>query len=276
MWVVVVNPRRHIGCCLHAFMMFRAALAVLAVSTFALGACASPDDASEDTESSDDALTGNATVGATFTTTARLNLRESPSTEADVLLTMPLGAKVTALEAKPSAGFYHVKYNDQTGWAYGAYLEGAPVKAGTADPPASETPIDDSPQADVSFTGRKFSGVTMLYEGDYDFLMKCDSYSRKNRTVQFYCGDAQSRSFVDNGAWIAMPGSMMTRKMCNQTAKVCKGDKCISARIVEKSETSSRWEGSTAVLEALGVAAGWKSCTSSFGTATGVTVQLAK
>jgi hypothetical protein len=189
---------------------------------------------------------------------------------------MPVGAKVTALEAAPSAGFYHVKYNDQTGWAFGAYLEGAPVKAGSGDPPASETPIDDNAQPDVSFAGKKFSGVTMLYQGDYAFLMKCDSYSRGHGNVQFYCGDAQSRSFVDNGAWIAMPGSMMTRKMCNQMAKVCKGDKCIAARIVEKSETSGRWEGSTAVLTALGVDAGWKSCSSSWGTATGVSVQLAK
>lgn len=256
-------------------MLMRAAAVVLALSAFSFAGCA-PTEEGEPSGSSEDAITGNVTVGATFTTTSRLNLRESASTTADVLLTMPLGAKVTALEAAPASGFYHVKYNDQTGWAYGAYLEGAPVKSGGAEPPASETPVDEDATPDVSFAGRKFSGVTMLYQGDYDFLMKCDSYSRGHGNVQFYCGDAQSKSFVDNGAWIAMPGSSMSRKMCNQMANVCKGTKCIAARIVEKSETSSRWEGSHAVMTTLGVEAGWRSCSNSWGTATGVTVQLAK
>lgn len=262
---------------MHVIMMSRVVVAALFVSSLALGAgCAS--EPMDEMGSSEDAITGNATVGATFSTTARLNLRESPSTDAKVLLTMPNGAQVTALDAAPQAGFYHVKYNDQTGWAYGQYLAGAPVKAGTGEPPATETPIDtdEDTTPDVSFTGRKFTGVTMLYQGDWDFLVKCDSYSRRRGSVLFYCGDAQSKSFVDDGAWIAMPGSSMSRKMCNQMAKVCKGDKCIAARIVEKSETSGRWEGSTAVLAALGVDAGWKSCNSSYGTATGVSVQLAK
>lgn len=262
-------------------MMFRASAVLFSCLALSLVACAADGaDAADGEESgtTDDAITGPATVGATFTTTARLNLRATPSTDAEILLTMPRKASVTALESAPEAGFYHVKYNDKDGWAYGSYLEGAPVKAGTQDPPASETPIDDTPvdTTAASFTGRKFSGVTMLYEGDWDFLVKCDSYSRRAKQVQFYCGNADSKSFVDTGAWVAMPGAQMSRKMCNEQAKVCKGSKCITARIVEKSETSSRWEGSTAVLKALGVDAGWKSCNSSFGTATGVTVQLAK
>jgi len=39
--------------------------------------------------------------------------------------------------------------------------------------------------------------------------------------------------------------------------------------------TGAKWEGSTEVLKALGVSAGWTgSCSSSFGTATGVTITL--
>lgn len=261
-------------------MMSRAAIAALLSLSLTVVACAEVPD-TEESGSTEDAITGNATVGATFSTTARLNLRASASTEAKVLLTMPKDARVTALEAAPKSGFYHVKYNDQDGWAFGQYLAGAPVKSGEDTEPSTETPIDDTDDAPAtssaaSFSGKKFPGVTMLYQGDWDFLVKCDSYSRKRGNVLFYCGDADSKSFVDDGAWVAMPGAQMNRKMCNQMARVCKGDKCISARIVEKSETSGRWEGSHAVMTALGVDAGWKSCNSSYGTATGVTVQLAK
>jgi hypothetical protein len=255
-------------------MMSRAAVVAAFVSTLALVACAG-EPGEDEFGSTEDAITGNATVGAKYTTNARLNLREEASTSADILITMPLGATVEAIEATPTAGFYHVKYNDKTGWAFGQYLDGAPVKKGATEPPATETPIDEDATPDVSFAGKKFSG-TMLYQGDWDFLVKCDSYSRKQGSVLFYCGTAESKNFVDNGAWIAMPGSSMNRKMCNSLAKVCKGDKCITARIVEKSETAGQWEGSHAVMSALGVDAGWKSCKSSYGTATGVTVQLAK
>lgn len=267
-------------------MLLRAAPLTLFLSTLSVVGCAADPSVDDAMGESDSAITGNVAVGATFTTTSRLNLRADPSTEASVLLTMPLGAPVTALDASPRAGFYHVKYKDQFGWAFGAYLAGAPVRAGAAEPPATETPVDQEDEGDdhgpgkdapaTSFNGRKFGGVTMLYQGDWDFLVKCDSYSRKRGSVLFYCGTAESKSFVDDGAWIAMPGSSMTRKTCNEMARVCKGDRCITARIVEKSETSSRWEGSHAVMTALGVSAGWKSCNSSYGTATGVTVQLAK
>lgn len=59
--------------------------------------------------------------GETFTTTAALNLRAEPSTSAKILLVMPEGARVDALDAWAN-GFRKVSYKGTVGWAYTAYL----------------------------------------------------------------------------------------------------------------------------------------------------------
>jgi uncharacterized protein YraI len=62
------------------------------------------------------------TVGATVITNANLNLRSGPSTSHGIILTIPLGSKVTIQQSCPSSGFYNVKYGTSTGWASGSYL----------------------------------------------------------------------------------------------------------------------------------------------------------
>ncbi|MBA2247051.1 MAG: SH3 domain-containing protein [Chloroflexia bacterium] len=57
----------------------------------------------------------------TFTTTARLNLRERPSTSARVLTIMPEGATVYG-GSGTAPGFRQVTYKGTTGWAATAYL----------------------------------------------------------------------------------------------------------------------------------------------------------
>ncbi|MBX3227522.1 MAG: SH3 domain-containing protein [Labilithrix sp.] len=247
---------------------------VAMISLLALGACAT-EMADEESGSTESRITGATTEGATLVTTARLNLRATPSTSGKILLTMPLGASVTALAANPKGEFYKVEYDGNEGWASGRYLKaesGAPVNVRAAEDEA-EAPAPE-PADEADFNGRKYSGVTMLWQGNWDFLIKCDSYSRKAGKVTFYCGPSESRSFVDDEAWIAVPSGMMSKKLCNTKARVCKGDACVVATVIERSVTANRWEGSTAVLEALGVSPSFKSCTSSQGTATGVTVTL--
>jgi hypothetical protein len=73
--------------------------------------------------SSADALTGSVPVGTTLQTTMGLNLRSGPGTGYRVLLTMPNGARVTAVQSSPSGGWYKVKYGSVTGWAGGSYLK---------------------------------------------------------------------------------------------------------------------------------------------------------
>ncbi len=237
-----------------------ATLVALAFAPVGLSACAA--DEPEDLEMSTDALSGRIALGTKLVTTARVNLRETPSTSADVITTMPEGAEVTAVEASATNGFYKVSYGDEIGWAHGGYLKstGAAVSDGEVDAPSG------------SWNGRKFSGVTMLWQGNWAYLVKCDSYSRSKGRVVFFCDEKPSRSFVDDGAWIAVPRASFSRAMCGQSARVCKGTKCVVARVVEKSETAGKWEGSTAVLDALGVNTGSSGCSNSYGTATGVTV----
>ena len=238
------------------------ALALVSVS---LAACAAAEDgAPEDVEMSTDALDGRVAQGTKLVTTARVNLREGPSTNEDVILTIPNGATVTAVEESPTASFYKVSYAGQVGWAHGAHLK---VAGGS-----TVEEEEDAPSG--TFNGRSFSGVTMLWQGNWSFLVRCDSYSRAKGRVVFFCDENPSRSFVDEGAWIAVPRAHFSRALCGQSARVCKGSKCVVARVVEKSETTGKWEGSTAVLDALGADTGFSGCSSSYGTASGVTVTL--
>jgi uncharacterized protein YraI len=59
--------------------------------------------------------------GATLTTTADLNLRAEPSLSAKILLVMPEGSVVAAMDAW-SNGFRKVAYKGTTGWASTDYL----------------------------------------------------------------------------------------------------------------------------------------------------------
>ena len=58
-----------------------------------------------------------------FTTTANLNLREGPSTADAIILTMPNGSEVEAIEETPTNNWYHVVFQGQEGWASGSYLQ---------------------------------------------------------------------------------------------------------------------------------------------------------
>jgi uncharacterized protein YraI len=60
-------------------------------------------------------------AGSTFTTTVNLNLRAEPSTSAKILLVMPVGSTVTALDGGMN-GFQKVAYRGTAGWASTAYL----------------------------------------------------------------------------------------------------------------------------------------------------------
>ena len=247
-----------------------AALLLLAPLTVAACAVDAEDGASEDVEASADAIRGSIAPGAKLRTTARVNLREAPSKSATVITTMPLGAEVTAVAGAATSGYYKVAYAGDEGWAYGTYLAAADPDGEAEGATEEQAPA----QGGETFNGRRFTGVTMLWQGDWSYLVRCDSYSRAKGRVVFFCDQSPSRSFVDDGAWIAVPRASFSSGLCGKSAKVCKNGSCIVAKVVEKSVTAGKWEGSRAVLEALGVDVGFSGCSSSFGTATGVSVTL--
>ncbi len=161
-------------------------LAFLAlVVPVSLVACAAPED--DGIESTADAITGSVRRGATLTTSSRVNLREGPGRGEDLIVTMPRGARVTAVREQPVNGFYEVSYGGHTGWAFGAYLEG------TGQSPGSEDDRDDeATQAEgtvvSSFTSRGtgYYPANSRLEGGF-----VDRIGRPLKTLQqFLDGDA--------------------------------------------------------------------------------------
>lgn len=72
--------------------------------------------------------------------TDRLNLRAAPNTTAAVLTVIPSGSNVTVL-GQQSNGFQNVKYGNEKGWAFDAYL----TTGTTTSPPTPTTPIPAVP-----------------------------------------------------------------------------------------------------------------------------------
>ena len=98
---------------------------LLAAPLFVACSAASSDvGMDEGAATADSAITGSIAASSRLVTTARVNLRETPSqaTQDNIITVMPTGATVTVLAATPSNGYYNVDYEGQEGWAYGAYL----------------------------------------------------------------------------------------------------------------------------------------------------------
>lgn len=139
-------------------------------SLLALSACsATPGDpdsqelvgAPETVDANNDALSGSQAVGAKLNTTADLNLRSGPSTSKSILHVIPDGSEVTLVDASPSNGFYHVKHNGSTGWAYGAYLKKA-ASGGGGNPGGGGDPGGSNSKRDAAIARAK-SGVGFSY-----------------------------------------------------------------------------------------------------------------
>jgi uncharacterized protein YgiM (DUF1202 family) len=241
-------------------------LLVLPLTLLAAGCEATVDEETADDSmaSTADAITSSA-AGEALVTTTGVRFREGPGTSYGVIRTLSSGTEATSLGGA-QGGFIKVKVGNAEGWVHGNYL----VKKGSAQ---------GQPSTGGS-GGQSISGQTLLWQGNWDFLVKCDSYSRRLNRVTYSCPESDqpggwSKEFVNNGYWIAVPSTRFKRSLCGETARVCKGGTCVNATIVERSVTDGRWEGSTAVLKAMGVSPGWTgSCTSSFGTATVVTITL--
>ncbi|MBI1257711.1 MAG: SH3 domain-containing protein [Chloroflexi bacterium] len=87
-------------------------------------ATATPD-ATEESTAEATAVTGELaanTATCSLTIDYNLNLRTQPTTDGStVLLSIPFGSAVTA-DGKTSDGWYHVSYDNQTGWVLGDYV----------------------------------------------------------------------------------------------------------------------------------------------------------
>ena len=207
-------------------------------------------------EESSEAITGSIPAGTILIATSSLNLRASASTTARVLTTMPEGARVTAAGGASVNGFYKVTYRDQQGYAFGTFLD----REGGTQPGTGTTRT-----------------VSLLWQGNWDFLTRCDRFSQGRVTFACQSFLHMPREFVDNDYWLAAPGSLQgsSNRLCGRRVEVCKGNVCRTATVVERSveSSSSKWEGSTRLIKDLGGDPGFSSCTSSWGTVNGVTLR---
>lgn len=93
----------------------------------ACSATSDPDSAllgmPEDSESSEQGISGSVAAGSILQATANVNLRTGPSTSKTILDVVPDGAEVTVVSPSPTSGFYRVEYQQTIGWSFGKYYQ---------------------------------------------------------------------------------------------------------------------------------------------------------
>ena len=240
-----------------------AATAGCAVEEEFVTADGSGADSDDDLDSSADELKNEVVAaGDKLKTTTGVNFRTEARVASETLIrVLNANTQVTATGKAPINGFYQVTFNGTTGYVHGGYL----ARIGTAA----------APSGDVVFSG------TINWEGSWNFLVNCSSYSRAAGHVTFACNGNPTRNFVDNGYWVAVSGSW-SRSWCGDTVSVCKGSKCVDATIIDDSVNGQGkpWEGSTKLIEALGGKPYWHNIcpgdagSVSAGNVTGVTIRM--
>lgn len=119
------------------FKVFRSnplwsALVVIGLALFLVAEACSPASGSgsealvgvdETVNHSEEGLSGSVPIGSTLETTANLNFRTGPSSAYQVLRVLAEGTQVeTVDQTSASNGYYRIKHNGTTGWAYGSYM----------------------------------------------------------------------------------------------------------------------------------------------------------
>lgn len=110
--------------------------------------------------------------------------------------------------------------------------------------------------------------VALKYEGTCEFLRNCSGPSRGLPAGQVMWGCEGRGRCVDDELWVAGP----TRQTCGQDVRLCRGERCVVARVKDVSVTRD-WEASNGVLDALGIPYGLTGRCAGFGGAR-VTVDL--
>ncbi|NOU27993.1 MAG: hypothetical protein HOO96_08815 [Polyangiaceae bacterium] len=138
---------------------------------------------------------------------------------------------------------------------------------------------DDAEPEDngIAHTDDELTGANLLFEGTCEFLRTCSTWSQGLPAGQVLWGCEGQAACDDDGLWIAAPKNgalgLTQKKLCGRQVKLCKGSKCVVAKVRDKSITASKFEGSAGVLRALGISHGVSGRCGGYGSGS-VTVSL--
>lgn len=129
----------------------------------------------------------------------------------------------------------------------------AAVACGAAD---GDEPQDNG----IAHTDDELTSANLLFEGTCQFLRTCSTYSQGLPVGEVMWGCEGQGDCDDDDLWIAAPRNgalgLTQKKLCGRQVKLCKGSKCVVAKVRDKSITASKFEGSAGVLSALGISHG--------------------
>lgn len=179
---------------------------LLSLAGIALISGCGPDLASPgEVATREEAITANADVGLVFTATSSVKLRKGPGTGYPELTTIPAGARVTSTaRGAPTDGFYQVKFNGQSGWAYGAFLR-SPTAVYGYYPDARDALLQlgvTSSRVTQTIGGAPASAGYHLKDGTVNGTDYCAATDV--RTIGL--SEAQIRSLLENMARLGLTG----------------------------------------------------------------------
>lgn len=93
-----------------------------------------------------------------------LNLRDSPSTDGEIITMMWQGEYVAVIDGPTGDGWYQVEYNGTVGWAYGGYLSIDGVGGWAGDAGVGGVSYASSGERWIDFN--RSSQTVTLYDGD--------------------------------------------------------------------------------------------------------------
>ena len=139
---------------------------------------------------------------------------------------------------------------------------------------APEDTTEEDPTGETSDALRVagYGANTLKYEGTCQFLRDCSSYSKGIPAGHVLWGCAESNDdhdgdgaddygvCSDKALWVAAP----TRAYCNKTVHICKGTKCVDAKVKDVSVSKS-WEASNGGFDSLDLDYGLSAKCSGFG-----------
>jgi predicted small secreted protein len=115
----------------------------------------------------------------------------------------------------------------------------------------------------------ELTNANLLFEGTCEFLRTCSTYSRGLPAGEVLWGCEGRGDCDDDDLWIAAPRNgalgLSQSKLCGRQVKLCRNGTCVTAKVRDRSVTTTKFEGSVGVMRALGISHGLSGRCSGYG-----------